>query len=851
MTPRFHALPALLALTALSRGQDDAVWMQRGEQALAAGLWEVAAGHFENGLATPGLSPAVKSRTAVLLAESWIREGRFAEAFHLLGQSFVEKSPEAQFWKAQSLIGLGQLQEAIQTLAPVAENPSAPCHPEAVFTISNLQLALGKPESALATLRTLSESPQAALSAKARFHEAEILLDLGRSAAARETMPPDDLLGPAYKVRSSFIKAHLALREGRPDEALAGFETLLDPTNPYHPAALGLVDALMTKNAREEAVSFLLSFIQKYPDSPELDGLFERLLVLLPAKPAPHDPILDRIEKDWIPPARIPSPRLVSDPEGLVDGDHPTTDDASASELLAHSLFTRAVGLLRMDGAAAQAESRTLFNRLRFEFPEHPLAARSMLEQARWNLLSGNIERAMDLLALLRNFSPIPGIAGEAAFLEARTAYQNGDSRKAVRLFEEAATTLDESAADTAKLNAALVKVTTAGDVMTVAQTDLPVDPAIRASLELERALSEPDPSKRRKALDSFLAAHPDHTRSPEARLAAAECALTGPHADPAYARAQLETLNTEPEKSALLDKTRLALLKLHLEDLSNEHANAIATARSIIDANPDAASVADATMVLGRNLFLTQNYNDARIAFEKLAASDARNPDRSQAAWLLAARSAALVSTSQSKQDALILFDNAIKLPGPLSSVAKLEKARLMIDMNLVTEAAELLTAWFGSLPDGDPMFFPVGFLLGEAISKQGNSRATALADALAVYDKLLAQSEKQPAFLHRIQYLRGRSLEQLPDPKDPTRKREREALAAYYSVLETNTPPKAWEDFENCGFGALRLLCNAGRWPAAVACARKIASFNGPRAKEASDLAAKIQLEHMIWED
>ncbi len=849
MKSRFHAPFIALALSSLAAGEDAATLMNHGEQALAAGLWEIAADHFESLLNTPGLAADEKSSTAVRLAESWIREGRFAEAYQLLGQSFVAKTQDSQFWKGQALLGLGQFAEAIAALSPIAEDTAAPLHPEAALTVSNLHLALGKPEAALESLTPLSTSPTTALAARAHFHQAEILFDLGRNAEARAALPPADALSPSYKNRAAFLEAHLALREGKLNEAIAGFQTLLDPDQPYHPAALGLVDAYRANADRELAVSFLLSFIQQFPNSPELGGLFERLLDVLPEKPAPHDPILDRIGKDWITPVRVSSARLITDPDGLVDSDYLIQDGTASSELLAHALFTRAVGLMRAGTAADLAESRVLFNRLRFEFPEHPLAARSLLEQARSLLRQEQVDRALDLLALLRNFTTIHEISGEAAFLEARTAYQKGDKERAIRLFDEAAGSLAEIEADAARLNSALIKVTTG--TLTVAQTDLPEDPAVRASLELERALSEADPVKRRKLLEEFLAAHPDHSRSPEARLASAECAVGGPEPDLVFARAQLDALNASPETSAALGLPRLALLKLHIEDQSGDSENAILTAKSIIETFPEDPAATDATLVLGRNYFQTQKYNDARLAFEKVASTDPKNPERAQAAWLLAAQSAALVSTLPSKQQALILFDNAIKLPGPLSSVARLEKSRLLIDMNQVQEAIDSLRKWFTTLPEKDPQYFPVGFLLGEAISKQGGARPESIADALAVYDKLLANAGNQPALHTRIQYLRGRSFEQMPDPKDPAKKRDREALAAFYSVLESNTPPAEWEDFENCGFSALRLLRNAGRWPAAVACARRIASFNGPRAKEAADIASKIQLEHMIWED
>jgi hypothetical protein len=311
-----------------------------------------------------------------------------------------------------------------------------------------------------------------------------------------------------------------------------------------------------------------------------------------------------------------------------------------------------------------------------------------------------------------------------------------------------------------------------------------------------------------------------------------------------------LDTLAADPEKSAALSPSRTALIRLRIEDLSKNSAAAIATARSILEKHAGEPAAAEAALILGRNLFQTRSYNDARLVLEKLAASDT-DPGRAQAAWLLAARSAALVPTSQSQQEALILFDKVIVFKDSLSAIAKLEKARLMIDMNRLAEASAFLRKWFDALPETDPLHLPAGLLLGEATYAQGSARPESLTEALAVYDKLLSHAEQQPAVFNRLQYLRGKTLEQMPDDKDPSGKRRKQAFIAYYSVLETSTPPVEWDYFERCGFKALELLENAGRWPAAIACARKIASFNGPRAKDAANLASQLQLKHMIWED
>ncbi|MFN7342014.1 MAG: tetratricopeptide repeat protein, partial [bacterium] len=116
-----------------------------------------------------------------------------------------------------------------------------------------------------------------------------------------------------------------------------------------------------------------------------------------------------------------------------------------------------------------------------------------------------------------------------------------------------------------------------------------------------------------------------------------------------------------------------------------------------------------EALMILGKSLFRSKSYNDARLRFEKIAKT---NPgtQRSQAAFLLAARSAALGATNQSREEALKLFDQAISINGPLSSLAILEKARLNIQLNQIDIAIKSLTDTYQKISPDDPSRFPTG---------------------------------------------------------------------------------------------------------------------------------------------
>ncbi|MEO7099205.1 MAG: tetratricopeptide repeat protein [Luteolibacter sp.] len=848
----------LLASQSALPGQGVAVLEQKGDDALASGLWEIAESRFRECLADPSLTADEKAKVGVRLAESLIRAGKSPEALECLNLSFVAKNPESLFWKAQAIARTGHFAEAVEIFSQLLADPKAPYRTEAGFSKANLLLALEKSDGALETLENLANEADPQISNHARLLEVEILLDLQQAAEARKRMPLGDQVSVKDRPLAAFLEANLLLEEGHFPEAANAFLALVSQKQGqtlarHHSAVIGYADALKAQGDQEGAAKYLLTFIQANPDSPVLDATFKRLEQWLPDSPPLTDPILEQLAK-WteIRPSELPALGPVTN--------SPDTGSAAAwpiesipNDLLAYSLFTQAIGLHRINTPKSKWDARVLMDRLRLEYPDHSLANLALYQMARWLLDEGSADHALALLDTLRDTTKSPALRGEAAFLEARSAYLNGDPKKAFQLFDEAASALTDGPAKAARLNAGIARLRSGelNGVTQILQNGVPQDKELEADLELERALSTTPPDVSRKAIEEFLAKYPDHPRAAEARLAMAEAALTSQPPDLSFASEQLDSLTASAEASAALPPAKLALVRLRIADLSNDPAATIALARSMIATYPGTPEAADATLTLGRNLFETKDYNLARLALENLAFSDS-DPERAQAAWLLAARSAALVPTPSSKEQALKLFDKAVALPGPLLSIAKLEKAdHLIKNLSRYAEAAAFLRKWFDSLPKADPLRLPVGLLLGDALYALGSTSPNSYAQTLEIYDQLLPLAVKYPALTYRLQYLRGRALEEMPDPKDPTKKREGQALIAYYSVLETTTPPVEWDYFEQCGFRALALLKKAGRWQAAIACAKKIASFNGPKAKDAAEQASHLQLEHMIWED
>ena len=107
-------LPLMLALVcAPARGQGAADYMRKGDESLAAGLWEIAAFHYERSLQDSKLETELSARAAIGLAEAWIRAGKAAEALDLLEQSVARQHAEQPFWKGQALAASGRIADAI------------------------------------------------------------------------------------------------------------------------------------------------------------------------------------------------------------------------------------------------------------------------------------------------------------------------------------------------------------------------------------------------------------------------------------------------------------------------------------------------------------------------------------------------------------------------------------------------------------------------------------------------------------------------------------------------------------------------------------------------------------------
>ncbi|MFD2258100.1 tetratricopeptide repeat protein [Luteolibacter algae] len=825
--------------------------------AMDDGLWDVASMKLNDLIGSSELAPQQQVQALILLAESLIRDNRPVEASRILEMSLVREHPEAAFWAAQALASQGRFTEAVNGLLPIAGDPEHRYRKEAAFTAASLQLSLSESNSALSTLKLLAEDPSLDTRVEAQLKRIEILIDQERYDEARDIFPEIGDIPEKLIQFANLLNGYLTLAEGDADSAEIIFTNLLsNPTGQtlanYNLAAVGKADALSGQGKAESATDSLLNFIQSNPDTTMLEPMFRRITEWLPEKIISTDnPILIRL-RDWLPRTSPYSNSLINLSDPGAAAAWPETLKP-ISDLGIFSMHAYGIALRRLGTTTAKKEAEHLMQRIQLLAPQHFLAPQALLTLAEWKLNDGETEDAFAIYDSLRMSAKSPLVKGEAAFQDARIAFDSGNPELAAELFAEASATLTGKNREMSVLNAALsrLKMDPAGTYL-IQNEEAPISTELTADLALERALLNSDPEAAKFALDDFLRNNPEHPRANEARLAIVQAALAVNPADISMARAQLDTLRIAEPPLPPHQIPQLEIAELHLLDHAGESEKVVSLAKEIIKNHQGSTAASDAALILGKTLFKTGSYNEARLVLEKLASSEISN-QRAQAALLLAARSAALGATAQSREEALALFDKTIAMEGPLTSLAMLEKARLNIDLNQLPVAIQSLSEAYSGMSEDDPSRLPTGLLLAEAIYAQGDTKPESLNRALKIYNELLTLSADNPAQYFRLQYLRGRTLEKLPESESSDKGRLGDAISAYFSVLDrpTDPPPPEWEWFERSGFRALSLLENAERWRAAIAIAEKIASFKGPRAEEASTRARQLRLKHMIWED
>ncbi len=830
--------------------------IEKAERDLNANLWDVATIHLQDALRSENLASESKTRASLLLAECYVRSNQPQKALSILDTPNHKNAKNAMFWRAQALAKTDQKNEAIDLLWEISQDETHPYRTEAAFTASNLLLALSRSEDALTLLSNLENLPPGPSQIESQLLQVEIYLDLENLENARSILANIEDSPAELRSRKTLLTAYLHLREGSFTEAEKLFTTLnSSPVGQSRlrlkQAAIGLADSLAAQNKYPAASRSLLDFLTNHPSTANLENVFQRLINWLPPQiSSPEDAALARINA-WLP---KPPPNAPTDPEAIITTADATkrSDLAPIDDLAAFALFIKATILHNLDSPESKTEANLLLRRLQNLAPQHPFAQSSLLLSAKWREAEAQTDEAKSLYQTIFDTATIPSIRSKSAFQLGLLAHTEDDLETAYQRFSQASDLLPSQKQSPALFNAALTHLQLIQNTDQPIETSKPIidDP----ELTLETALLSSDPQKAKPALNSFLKKFPKHPRATEARIALATAALAITPPDITLAKAQIETIAAELSEQDSETQAKLALLSLQIEDGSGNYDQTIEQARALITQYPGTIEAETASLILGKALFLTGNYNDSQMALKALADTSPESPD-AQAAVLIAARAAALGATAQSREEAIALFDRAISLKGPLKTVAQLEKARLNIDLNRLPAAISDLKEIYSATENKSPQKLQIGILLAEATYAHSESftNAEETERILGLFDELEALAEANSSESYKITYLKGLTLEKLPNTENSESQSQTRALATFTSVLDEDIETKIsdWEYFERSGFRALSLLETQERWLAAIAIADKIAAFKGPRAAEAQTRAEQLRLQHMIWEN
>ena len=685
---------ALMAIVAPS-GRSDAAEVpaaslfDAGVRALDEGLPQVAAFKLRTCLQSDALAPASRRPVVLALVRALLGESDAAGALTLLDTEYPLSAPPAStddplvtFWRAQTLAALARWPEALATYERVAESSAkdATLAAEARFGQGEAFLALDRPVEAEEAFRPLRNHPL--LGPRARLRCAELALDsrhLKKDANSLLEENPAAGAGGLLEEEHAYLVGRLRLAQRQPAAARQIFSAaLFGPGLTPRPRNLserllvdfywGLARSFIEEDQPEGAISTLENLLEHYPNQSFLEPTFSWLENLY-LRGQTHD-LADL--RRWI-------------------------DDAAEPARGALASLT----LGRVQARAGNSDrAETIFDDFGVRFPASALRVPALLDLAGLRLQLGRPDAAREALRRARL------VAGDDSkwrtgveVLAARISLAENDPAQAAEQFGEVAARLGMGPqAETAAFNAVLAALRATDTTrFNVAQADFETrfpHSALRAEFPLEEGLARAarctpgDVDGRREAADClrrFLAAHPDHPRAGEARLALAELAFERPHPDVPLAwrelgEAHLQTVANETGPGPGADVDRAEMLAVWLADApgpAHDATKAIALAKRFLEQHADSPLAADVRMKLGEMYFQSGDYSDAQTQLELLVKT-APNSPLAEGALYLGGRAASLSMSTAGLDRAVELFDEAARRGGPLRLSASLRLAEL-----------------------------------------------------------------------------------------------------------------------------------------------------------------------------
>ena len=855
LTPFASAEPvAPIAIT----GMEAITPYQQGVQALSDHLPELAVTRFEEAYQIPKLATEQNREILYRLTEAQVRANQPEKALNTLNSKFFKDHPERDFWIAQALAAQGKYLEAIESFKKL-DSKSGHID-EATLSLASLQLAMGLRDQAISNYLKSSKSKDEVTKLKATTSLAEIYLESGELNKAKAII---DRLSDKNKtgILKTVLDAQLALTSREYAAAIDKFSSFFGGEQKLHPrlyqiALIGLADARHAAGQTQEAVIGLTEFINNHQDSLILLPAFERLSAWARVPLLANDPFYLQLRK-WADREAESTPdfglRLGSN--FIVSPIQPSlTLNTSNPYLRAIAHYYYAIHTAQLGIAGSNTKAQFELSAFRLAYPQHALFGASIFDSSKIQLKQ---KRRLDALHTLQSLADLvlaneitlsPEAQSQAGFIAGMLSVEQDNYPNALKAFEIAARSNQIQLARAAKVNLGLSALRSADLAAFDAQQKKITDKELATQLSIERALwlAHQKHDEAREALNTFLVRNPKNPRAVDARISLASICATQPPVDSLLSKALIDSVDSATLSEAQFTEfTRTSYL---LAELQQDWPRAIATLDNYFIKFPNSGSSSEFQMRKALALYRNGEHNKSRQLFGKIALEIPEIPLRSFC-YYYAGMAARLEATPQALKESIDLFDRAIKIKGSLALEARIQQARVLLDINRTEEAKRSLNASYQASSTA-PQQREIGILLATALHTQGSEDPGQYTKAVAIYDQLLSNQSLPLAWSNQIHYMKGQTLESM--------KQDLLALDSYYRVINKEninpaTPEiqQEWKWFYQCGFKAIALLEKKQDFRAAVSIARKVASYGGPQSDSYLKRARALEMQHMIWEE
>jgi outer membrane protein assembly factor BamD (BamD/ComL family) len=752
------------------------------------------------------------------LAEAQVAAKHPEDALALLADSRLRELPSARFWRAQAFAGLHRWVDALPLYEELAKDARSSFGQAATFGAAEMLRALGRRDEALTTLAILLHDK--GWGTQAQLRSAELYIDKGDAVNGRRVLDEVQAKSVAERKERRFLRGCLELILQRPDRAIDMFQAVLKkPDGASHAtlmaALLGIADAYLRVKTPETGDDFIERFINNHPTDQDLPLLFAKLDELYRAERKPSRNELER----WV---RNPEqPRRT---------------------------FARWY-LARLEIRAGRRErARQLFSDLRRGDVKSRAIAPALLEFAQLERDDGHFDEAIAILGDARLLHPDPSLLDRINLLSAQTEYLANRFGAATAAFEQ----IGHSASPLAKValyNASVGWLQLGNyDRFLVDYNDLGKedgDEESRATLRLEQGLMQAARGDKEAAesLQQFIRDFPKNPRVSEAWIGLAELAFHS--SPPRFDEARKNLARATDSQPTAAAKERGDYLTIWIEDSANvNETKVIELAKRFLDQHAASPFTPEVRMKLAEIYYRHQDFANAQTEFEILARQNPDNP-LGEKALFFAAESAMSSMGEHSLDRAIVLFDEVVRLNGPLRWAARNEQAVIERKLGKSNDALVLYDGVLKS--DAEPSEKREALCgKGDIFFEMGGSDPGNYQRAIEIYDQLASDKNQPIHWRNQALFKKGLCLEKTRDSAG--------ALATFYKILEDEARPDRRHEFfwyYKAGFNAARLLEDDSKWESAAAIYEKLAAAGGSRSDEAKARLNHLRLEHFLWTD